>query len=189
VAYCSTRKEERAKYKISSSIIVNQNVNISCSNKGYIDGYTVEGRGGGATPIMANLRPSPNSSGCRGQPQDARHARRREGRDETVLGDHRNLEMSDYYLSFPRRFFHDGAEGPSGELSTADPNLADQRAFRERLSGAESSSVNLVDKDGGGATSYFTWRKARTHLTLQGKVYNFLERPTGWRCFLYHFTV
>jgi len=47
VAYCSTRKEERAKYKISSSIIVNQNVNISCSNKGYIDGYTVEGRGGG----------------------------------------------------------------------------------------------------------------------------------------------
>jgi hypothetical protein len=25
--------------------------------------------------------------------------------------------------------------------------------------------------------------------TLQVQVYNFLERPTGWRCFLYHFTV
>ena len=25
--------------------------------------------------------------------------------------------------------------------------------------------------------------------TLQGKVYNFLERPTGWKCFIYHFTV
>ena len=25
--------------------------------------------------------------------------------------------------------------------------------------------------------------------TFQGKVYNFLERPTGWKCFLYHFTV
>ncbi|XP_041354248.1 potassium voltage-gated channel subfamily KQT member 1-like [Gigantopelta aegis] len=24
---------------------------------------------------------------------------------------------------------------------------------------------------------------------LQGKVYNFLERPTGWKCFIYHFTV
>ena len=25
--------------------------------------------------------------------------------------------------------------------------------------------------------------------TLQGDVYNFLERPTGWKCFLYHFSV
>lgn len=25
--------------------------------------------------------------------------------------------------------------------------------------------------------------------TLQGKVYNFLERPKGWRCFLYHLTL
>ncbi|XP_006861094.1 PREDICTED: potassium voltage-gated channel subfamily KQT member 1 [Chrysochloris asiatica] len=28
---------------------------------------------------------------------------------------------------------------------------------------------------------------ARTH--VQGRVYNFLERPTGWKCFVYHFTV
>ncbi|KAL1482999.1 hypothetical protein MTO96_033427 [Rhipicephalus appendiculatus] len=26
-------------------------------------------------------------------------------------------------------------------------------------------------------------------MTFQGKVYNFLERPTGWKCFLYHFSV
>ena len=25
--------------------------------------------------------------------------------------------------------------------------------------------------------------------TFQGAVYNFLERPTGWKCFLYHFSV
>lgn len=25
--------------------------------------------------------------------------------------------------------------------------------------------------------------------SIQGRVYNFLERPTGWRCFVYHFTV
>uniref|UniRef100_A0ABM5F8P6 Potassium voltage-gated channel subfamily KQT member 1 n=1 Tax=Pogona vitticeps TaxID=103695 RepID=A0ABM5F8P6_9SAUR len=24
---------------------------------------------------------------------------------------------------------------------------------------------------------------------IQGRVYNFLERPTGWKCFVYHFTV
>ncbi|KAM7085160.1 potassium voltage-gated channel subfamily KQT member 1 isoform 2-T2 [Molossus nigricans] len=28
---------------------------------------------------------------------------------------------------------------------------------------------------------------ARSH--LQGRVYNFLERPTGWKCFAYHFAV
>ncbi|XP_058160948.1 potassium voltage-gated channel subfamily KQT member 1 [Dasypus novemcinctus] len=28
---------------------------------------------------------------------------------------------------------------------------------------------------------------ARTH--AQGRVYNFLERPTGWKCFVYHFAV
>lgn len=25
--------------------------------------------------------------------------------------------------------------------------------------------------------------------TLQAQIYNFLERPTGWKCFIYHFTV
>lgn len=25
--------------------------------------------------------------------------------------------------------------------------------------------------------------------TLQGQVYNFLERPTGWKCLVYHSTV
>ena len=29
----------------------------------------------------------------------------------------------------------------------------------------------------------------RSNLTVQGKIYNFLERPTGWKCFIYHFTV
>jgi len=24
---------------------------------------------------------------------------------------------------------------------------------------------------------------------IQSKIYNFLERPTGWKCFVYHFTV
>ena len=37
--------------------------------------------------------------------------------------------------------------------------------------------TNKVDTKGGIKT------------TFQGKVYNFLERPTGWKCFLYHMTV
>ena len=36
---------------------------------------------------------------------------------------------------------------------------------------------------------YLTRTKTPIKLTIQGKVYNFLERPTGWKCFIYHFTV
>jgi len=31
--------------------------------------------------------------------------------------------------------------------------------------------------------------KSNLKASIQGKVYNFLERPTGWKCFIYHFTV
>lgn len=36
---------------------------------------------------------------------------------------------------------------------------------------------------------YRVRNKTQMTLTVQGKVYNFLERPTGWKCFIYHFTV
>jgi len=34
-------------------------------------------------------------------------------------------------------------------------------------------------------------RRGRAYMIkiVQGKIYNFLERPTGWKCFVYHFTV
>ncbi|KAH9523434.1 Potassium voltage-gated channel sub KQT member 1, partial [Bulinus truncatus] len=32
-------------------------------------------------------------------------------------------------------------------------------------------------------------KKKSMNTSLQVKVYNFLERPTGWKCFIYHFTV
>ena len=34
---------------------------------------------------------------------------------------------------------------------------------------------------------YGNYRHGQT--SFQIKVYNFLERPTGWKCFAYHFTV
>ncbi|XP_023698047.1 potassium voltage-gated channel subfamily KQT member 1-like isoform X1 [Paramormyrops kingsleyae] len=36
---------------------------------------------------------------------------------------------------------------------------------------------------------YSTTRPLLTRGHIQGRVYNFLERPSGWRCFVYHFTV
>lgn len=32
-------------------------------------------------------------------------------------------------------------------------------------------------------------RSVLTRAYIQGRVYNFLERPSGWKCFVYHFTV
>jgi len=32
-------------------------------------------------------------------------------------------------------------------------------------------------------------RMSLMRVSVQTKIYNFLERPTGWRCFLYHFCV
>ena len=29
----------------------------------------------------------------------------------------------------------------------------------------------------------------QVHQTVQARIYNFLERPTGWKCFIYHFAV
>ncbi|KAI7814826.1 potassium voltage-gated channel subfamily KQT member 1.1 [Triplophysa rosa] len=36
---------------------------------------------------------------------------------------------------------------------------------------------------------YSTTRPILTRSFFQGRVYNFLERPSGWKCFVYHFTV
>lgn len=36
-----------------------------------------------------------------------------------------------------------------------------------------------------------SYQRGRAYMIriVQGKIYNFLERPTGWKCFIYHFTV
>ncbi|KAF7687984.1 potassium voltage-gated channel subfamily KQT member 1.1 isoform X2 [Silurus meridionalis] len=36
---------------------------------------------------------------------------------------------------------------------------------------------------------YSATRPVLTRAYFQGQVYNFLERPSGWKCFVYHFTV
>lgn len=53
--------------------------------------------------------------------------------------------------------------------------------------GAESSRppVSLDPR-----VSIYSLRKPLlSRSNIQGRVYNFLERPTGWKCFVYHFTV
>ena len=38
-------------------------------------------------------------------------------------------------------------------------------------------------------TIYIVCKSRDIYIWLQGSIYNFLERPTGWKCFIYHFTV
>ncbi|XP_011719594.1 potassium voltage-gated channel subfamily KQT member 1 isoform X4 [Macaca nemestrina] len=73
-----------------------------------------------------------------------------------------------------------GAPGPAPPASPAAPAappVASDLGPRPR--------VNLDPR----VSIYSTRRPllARTH--VQGRVYNFLERPTGWKCFVYHFAV
>uniref|UniRef100_A0A8D9B9V1 Potassium voltage-gated channel subfamily KQT member 1 n=1 Tax=Cacopsylla melanoneura TaxID=428564 RepID=A0A8D9B9V1_9HEMI len=53
---------------------------------------------------------------------------------------------------------------------------------------------NLVNSDCGRLfDSHYLVKYSHSHrragATFQGKVYNFLERPSGWKCFVYHFAV
>ncbi|KAG8438214.1 hypothetical protein GDO86_008776 [Hymenochirus boettgeri] len=50
---------------------------------------------------------------------------------------------------------------------------------------AHRPAINLDPR----VSIYSGRRPLLTRSNVQGRVYNFLERPTGWKCFVYHFTV
>ena len=55
----------------------------------------------------------------------------------------------------------------------------------------QSQIQNQVKQTTAAKSALFDLKENRKVIktTFQGKVYNFLERPTGWKCFLYHFSV
>jgi len=50
-------------------------------------------------------------------------------------------------------------------------------------------SVSEVLSAGGDDVMNIRRDRRSVRVLMQTKIYNFLERPTGWRCFLYHFCV
>jgi hypothetical protein len=49
---------------------------------------------------------------------------------------------------------------------------------------------SLLQERGNWETRYLMKEHRRAgKATFQGQVYNFLERPTGWKCFMYHISV
>nr|XP_030689007.1 potassium voltage-gated channel subfamily KQT member 1 isoform X1 [Globicephala melas] len=70
-----------------------------------------------------------------------------------------------------------GAPGPASPTAPAAPPAAADLGPRPPVSLDPRVSIYSARRP----------LLARTH--IQGRVYNFLERPTGWKCFVYHFAV
>ncbi|XP_059788302.1 potassium voltage-gated channel subfamily KQT member 1 isoform X5 [Balaenoptera ricei] len=70
-----------------------------------------------------------------------------------------------------------GAPGPASPAAPAAPPAAADLGPRPPVSLDPRVSIYSARRP----------LLARTH--IQGRVYNFLERPTGWKCFVYHFAV
>ena len=71
--------------------------------------------------------------------------------------------------------------------STSNP-LAASRAIE--VSDDECSSRRVSKFTGTFRYVFHTrHRLSGSSVPFQSKIYNFLERPTGWKCFIYHFTV
>ncbi|XP_078076574.1 potassium voltage-gated channel subfamily KQT member 1 [Mustelus asterias] len=64
-------------------------------------------------------------------------------------------------------------------------SVADRRAEVIINPGIPPKAISLPSH-----MSPYTGRKPFfSKVNIQGRTYNFLERPTGWKCFIYHFTV
>jgi len=103
----------------------------------------------------------------------------------------------------------DDGDPPSRLPSTGDvsfavtvPSPSHRQPTHQRLASTSAETGPQKDQDSltpsvsdilsVGAEEAISRRRNRmssVRVLLQTKVYNFLERPTGWRCFLYHFCV
>ncbi len=115
----------------------------------------------------------------------------------------RNIEMVDYR---PARHRNSGTSTyPATYSAAADKTDGDCRTSPQSWSVSGSAGGVPPGNPGRGSTTetrssiqpvekqfesrYLARTKIPIKTSIQGKVYNFLERPTGWKCFIYHFTV
>jgi len=78
----------------------------------------------------------------------------------------------------------DAATAPDADAS---PAAVDPAGAGEETASALERHFSMLFSTA--TTAHGPRKKNHFALTVQGRVYNFLERPTGWKCFLYHFTV
>ncbi|XP_050687385.1 potassium voltage-gated channel subfamily KQT member 1-like isoform X2 [Eriocheir sinensis] len=83
-----------------------------------------------------------------------------------------------------------GVEEPKSSspgVTFSDTTSVLQESSRNGRAGGLVSSV--IDARTLWEGRYLMKERKTVKTTFQGRVYNFLERPTGWKCFLYHFSV
>lgn len=96
-----------------------------------------------------------------------------------------DIEMVDYRTS-PRHWISRRSYALASEPDAGNDPDGSDGGGRCQLN--PESMISQV-ADGDATYSFVSHHRLHHHMTLQGKIYNFLERPTGWKCFIYHFTV
>ncbi|XP_015917708.1 potassium voltage-gated channel subfamily KQT member 1 isoform X2 [Parasteatoda tepidariorum] len=76
---------------------------------------------------------------------------------------------------------------PSVCMKMADNLTSDNSS--SYIGGIHFNTKSSVDRSLWKTCYVFREGRKSGKMTFKGKVYNFLERPTGWKCFVYHFTV
>ncbi|RZF34272.1 hypothetical protein LSTR_LSTR010246 [Laodelphax striatellus] len=117
-------------------------------------------------------------------------------------GEFMQMEESQQLLSAP--CLNKGEISPRSQLSvtildianTPDTEVADTPTQRRESNNSVSDNYAQNRLDPRTLLQERTWESRylgkdhrRAGATFQGQVYNFLERPTGWKCFVYHCTV
>ena len=95
------------------------------------------------------------------------------------------IEMTDYRA--PQGAAR-GRRGSNNGYHAMDPDLG-FTTNSSQWNEVHRGSVGVPPVDKSFESRYLARTKIPIKTTIQGKVYNFLERPTGWKCFIYHFTV
>lgn len=93
-------------------------------------------------------------------------------------GDASALEMTEYRI--PHSEFTNTYSAVDGDQTDVPAGVTP--AWEEYRASLSASDKNIEQR-------FLTRTKTPIKVTVQGKIYNFLERPTGWKCFIYHFTV
>lgn len=129
-----------------------------------------------------------------------------ENNDDVEELNHSNSSKANMYLkSCLNQIYHDNQDNcddneKSGcSLSARSINKNDNYSLKDNNnmysnisnSSSKKSLPNLLSNIQSQAKKTFTpsYTPSPTKSNFQARVYNFLERPSGWKCFIYHFTV
>ncbi|XP_050971334.1 potassium voltage-gated channel subfamily KQT member 1.1 isoform X1 [Labeo rohita] len=88
---------------------------------------------------------------------------------------------------------HNTAPEPSWTIGPAELEMRNDSVWFGRSSSASAEPAVITQRQASHLhprmSVYSATRPTISRSFFQGRVYNFLERPSGWKCFVYHFTV